>query len=533
MAISHYDSPPMDEVLQAYNLPGVHPAANLFPLIEGQDFDVLCDSIGKDGLEQDIVLTHDGMLLDGRNRLRACYVTGQLERFRRLGEMYANGYVGYVVRLNIHRRHLSASEKAAIAAEALDMYEAEAKARQRDSKIGNKNAAKTTDQRIDQLISEPCPSIVCESCGNDKTEQGLDGFVCANCGALVEAFPEDEQELEAASSSSPRAPQAVTLAAADFGTNRQYVSDAKKIKQEAPEVFEKVKAGTVSIPQAKREIKTAMAKPRAYITLSQWQNEKMTAVPEPTGNALTYNKQDDTAEDSMGNIEWADWSWNPVTGCKHDCSYCYARDIAKRYYPQGFEPCIHPDRLAIPYTQKVPKDADIHPAKRNVFANSMSDLYGRWVPKEWIDAVFKAMADNPQWNFLTLTKFPKRAAELVYPPNVWIGTSVDLQVRVAAAEDAFSRIQCGVKWLSLEPMIEPLTFSRPELFDWVVIGGASASSKTPAWTPPFAWIVRTAAQFLEANPNVKIYLKTNGRPREFPGIITQDNAHESFRYLGK
>lgn len=478
--LSHYEPAPMDEVLAAYNLPGVHPAADLFPLIEGEDFDRLCDSIGKEGLEQDIVLTHDGLLLDGRNRLRACYATGQLERFKTLSEIYANGYVGYVVRLNIHRRHLSASEKAAIAAEALDMYEAEAKARQVAS-------------------------------GGDKKSSQYQKSV-------VEIVP---QPIE-------RQSQARDQAATDFDTNPRYVQDAKKLKSEAPEVFAEVKAGRITIPQAKREIKAAMAKPKHYITLADWKAQGLTEVPQ-VESEKQFNRQSDTVEDSMGNIEWAAWSWNPVTGCKHDCSYCYARDIAARFYPQGFEPTIHPDRLAAPYNTKLPKDAEQNIAKRNVFANSMSDLYGRWVPQAWIDAVFKSMADNPQWNFLTLTKFPKRAAELDYPDNVWIGTSVDLQARVAAAEAAFEQIQCGVKWLSLEPLIEPLTFTRPDLFDWVVIGGASASSQTPAWTPPAEWIIRTASQFLEHG--AKIYLKTNGRPREFPGLLTPETADDAFHYL--
>jgi protein gp37 len=527
MTISKYSPPSMDELCKAFNLPGVHPAANLFPLICGEEFDDLCDSIGKDGLEQDIILTHDGMLLDGRNRLRACYVTGQIERFKKLPEDYASDYIGYVIRLNIHRRHLTPSQLATVALEAERLYAEEAKVRYAATVGRPKKSVAIVPQIIDtkdlaKAINESHQAVI-----DDLAKDGMRLAEDHEC-------PDDETVYVMPIAEKPAAPmpKARDLAAESVGASPRYVQDAKKIKEEAPDIFEQVKSGEKTIPAAKREIKERKSTPRQFITLTQWKDEGMTVVPDSNGSA-TFNRQGDNAEDSMGNIEWASWSWNPVTGCKHDCSYCYARDIAQRFYTQGFEPSLHPDRLLAPYNTKVPKDADINPAKRNVFANSMSDLYGRWVPQEWIDAVFRSMAENPQWNFLTLTKFPKRAAELVYPKNVWIGTSVDLQARVKAAEDAFERIECGVKWLSIEPMIEPLTFSKPGLFDWVVIGGASRSTQTPEWTPPFSWIVRVASQFLDANPDVKIYLKTNGRPREFPGIITQTNAHDSFYYLGK
>jgi protein gp37 len=277
------------------------------------------------------------------------------------------------------------------------------------------------------------------------------------------------------------------------------------------------------------------AENRPYWTLDEWTKltdkakRKILAEAIALREGTQFNRQDDKAEDSMGNIEWASWSWNPVTGCKHSCSYCYARDIAERFYEQKFEPSFWPSRLAAPHATRQPANADI--AHRNVFSNSMSDLYGRWVPDEWIDATLHVMRETPQWNYLMLTKFPKKAADFQYSENCWIGTSVDLQVRVKAAEQAFERIDCGVRWLSLEPMIEPLTFTRPELFQWVVIGGASRSSKTPEWTPPFEWIVRVANQFLEHG--AKVYLKTNGRPREYPGTITQDRAPKVFYYLGR
>ena len=138
-------------------------------------------------------------------------------------------------------------------------------------------------------------------------------------------------------------------------------------------------------------------------------------------------------------IEWAKWSWNPVTGCLHGCEYCYARDSANLHYHQiekgkRFDPHFWPERLSRPANTK-PKDLSKFedPADRlgwkNVFTGSMTDLFGKWVPEKWIQAVLQVMEDNPQWNFLLLTKFPIRMSEFEYPDNVWLGTSVDGQRR--------------------------------------------------------------------------------------------------------
>jgi protein gp37 len=214
------------------------------------------------------------------------------------------------------------------------------------------------------------------------------------------------------------------------------------------------------------------------------------------------------------NIEWARWSWNPVTGCKHNCIYCYARDIAERFYPQKFEPSIIPERLAVPYTQQPPEGGG--PGYRNVFTCSMADLWGRWVPQAWIDAVLATVTENPQWNFLMLTKFPGRMAEQAWPVNAWVGTSVDTQARVAAAEKAFANVKAGVKWLSCEPMLEPLKFSSLAMFDWVVIGGQTRSTQAPEFQPKWEWIEDLLWQARKAG--CKVYFKTNllNRPREYP-----------------
>jgi len=125
-------------------------------------------------------------------------------------------------------------------------------------------------------------------------------------------------------------------------------------------------------------------------------------------------------------ISWADVTWNPVTGCRADCEYCYARSIARRFgnggasagmlhdinmvgdppaidtaaykgsqYPYGFEPTLHRYRLGEPAAQRKPK---------TIFVCSMADLFGEWVPDSWLDAVFAACDAAPWHRYIFLTK---------------------------------------------------------------------------------------------------------------------------------
>lgn len=150
-------------------------------------------------------------------------------------------------------------------------------------------------------------------------------------------------------------------------------------------------------------------------------------------------------------IDWCDASWNPVTGCKHGCEYCYARGIARRYgckingdmgnalavleepyrraidgkinpYPYEFLPTFHKYRLDIPKRWTKP---------RTIFVCSMADLFGEWVPDEWIKDVFDACAAAPQHRYLFLTKNPgrycdlERAGLLPSGDNYWFGATYD------------------------------------------------------------------------------------------------------------
>jgi protein gp37 len=237
---------------------------------------------------------------------------------------------------------------------------------------------------------------------------------------------------------------------------------------------------------------------------------------------------------TTASIQWARWSWNPVTGCLHNCPYCYARDMAERFYAPKFSPALWAGRLDAPHNVKVPDGAEADIGLRNIFTCSMADLFGRWVPAEWVEAVLDTVRAAPQWNFLFLTKFPIRMAEFNFPDNAWVGTTVDCQARVANAEKAFRKVKAGIKWLSCEPLIEPLKFADLSAFQWIVLGGSSASTQTPEWHPPRAWVYDLERAARKAG--CKVYEKENlfRLVTEYPGVEsppTPKQAPESLRYL--
>lgn len=223
--------------------------------------------------------------------------------------------------------------------------------------------------------------------------------------------------------------------------------------------------------------------------------------PLPQGKC-TFNLSDGPG------VSWAGWTWNPITGCLHGCNYCYARAFAtngrfKRAFPAGFTPLFHPERLDAPRNTTIPARHAGDPAYERVFVVSMGDMYGRWVPQEWIDRVHAAEQASPRWEYLHLTKFPARYVGLPMTPNAWVGTSVDEQNRVRIAEDAMREVN-GVKvsWLSLEPMRERLDFDDLSMFNWVVIGAQTRTSQptgsVPAFAPPLEWVLRMTDQAHEA-----------------------------------
>ena len=182
-------------------------------------------------------------------------------------------------------------------------------------------------------------------------------------------------------------------------------------------------------------------------------------------------------------IEWTDSTWNPVTGCtkvSQGCKHCYAQRMAKRLqamgvarYANGFQVTLHPDLLDLPRRWK---------NSRMIFVNSMSDLFHPKVPEAFIENVFAVMADTPRHTFQVLTKRPERAMtmahQLPWPPNVWLGTSVEND-HVIARVDFLREVPATVRFLSCEPLLGPLSQLDVTGIHWVIVGGESGPGHRP------------------------------------------------------
>jgi DNA methylase len=180
-----------------------HPVANLFPLMGPADLGALKADIAAHGLREPI-RTFDGMILDGRNRWLACEALGVQPRLRPWDGK--GSPAAFVVSANLARRHLTASQKAAVAAELEPLFAAEAAERRR--RHGN-----TAPGRKAETVVEKSPPVT----GKARDQ-----------------------------------------AAALLGVNGRYVQDAKKVKELDPELFERVKAGDVRVDTARRQAERAV-----------------------------------------------------------------------------------------------------------------------------------------------------------------------------------------------------------------------------------------------------------------------------------
>lgn len=441
----------------------VHPVAARFPLLAEKELEKLIDDIKQNGLLHPIVLNYDdSTIIDGRNRWIACDRAGVDPVFRRLGKHYSElEIIRFIAGTNLQRRHLTVGQLAMIAVEIAKDLAEEAARRERRGTV-----------------------------------------------APIEARGKSSEH-----------------AASIVGIGHTSVERAQTVVDRSPRLAEQVAAGDLTLDAAYKQVKDSISENKPKPAKAPEFIELTTHEGNPIKYRLPQGKP--TFNKTNQQVSWSAWTWNPVTGCLHGCKYCYARELALRQsykdsYPVGFTPLFHHERLDAPANTEVPKEAVRDPRLKRVFVCSMADLYGKWVPDEWIEQVHASCISNPQWEYLMLTKFPRRYVGMKLPETAWLGTSVDEQKRVRLAEEAFRQIDgVRVKWLSLEPLLAPLQFSDLSMFDWIVIGSQSATEQPDGhvkeFAPPFEWVARIVAQAREAG--CRVYLKPN-----LLGIVNPQSA---------
>ena len=167
-------------------------------------------------------------------------------------------------------------------------------------------------------------------------------------------------------------------------------------------------------------------------------------------------------------------TWNPITGCYHNCIYCWARRLAEgrlrktRKYSIGFRPAFHNYELKRRFN-----DGEF------IFVCDMGDMFGSWVPSSWIKSVIKVIRRFPGSTFLLLTKNPSRYLEFIdeMPRNVILGSTIEtnndelyLTSKISNAPlpskryEAMKKLNWKLKMISIEPILD---FNLKTFIDWI------------------------------------------------------------------
>ena len=266
-------------------------------------------------------------------------------------------------------------------------------------------------------------------------------------------------------------------------------------------------------------------------------------------------------------IEWCDSTWNPVTGCRHGCAYCYAKRIAERFqmqegaanleetreeercyelegrvmasgkdgkkracaYPYGFQPTLHRYRMKQPQKWVNPQ---------NIFVCSMADLFGDWIPDSWIEETFKAAQAADRHRYLFLTKNPTKYCQLhdadKLPKSrfvgkesrrIWYGTTITKNYQpVWDGSVDFNT------FVSIEPLLEELEIDPGGMafgaLNWIIIGAETGIRKDKV-TPKPEWVDRIVRA--ADNRGIPVFMKDSliqimgedGMRRDFPCEVAQ------------
>ena len=247
---------------------------------------------------------------------------------------------------------------------------------------------------------------------------------------------------------------------------------------------------------------------------------------------------------TRSSIEWTEQTWNPTTGCTKvspGCKHCYAETMAHRLqamgasgYEQCFSLSLHPERLLQPLKRKKPT---------TYFVNSMSDLFHRDIPDDFLDQVMDVIRQTPQHTYQILTKradrlplyFTKRAC----PRNIWLGVSVEDRHYGLPRIDHLRQVDAQIRFLSIEPLLEDLGPIDLEGIHWVIVGGESGHKARPMRSE---WVENIQHQVEDAEvlfffkqwgtwgaDGIKRRKKANGRT--FHGKIWNDTPDRNLRFV--
>lgn len=189
---------------------------------------------------------------------------------------------------------------------------------------------------------------------------------------------------------------------------------------------------------------------------------------------------------ARSNIEWTDYVWNFLSGCSKvsaGCQgkNCYAETIANRFWKERkfTDVQIDESKLELPLHLKKP---------RMIFVNSMSDLFHEKISFEVIAKCWDTMFDTERHTYQILTKRPERMLDFIKwmnekqnrgtdYNNVWLGVSVENQQTADERIPLLLQTPAAVKFLSIEPLLEPIAFEALTGIDWVIIGCESGHKR--------------------------------------------------------
>lgn len=191
-------------------------------------------------------------------------------------------------------------------------------------------------------------------------------------------------------------------------------------------------------------------------------------------------------------IEWTDYTWNPVVGCKNKCYYCYAKKIHDRFSKTPYDKIVlHHNRLEQPLKVKKPS---------KIFVGSMTDLFAPWMHKSYVYYILDIVKKCPQHTFQFLTKTPSKYFDYKFPKNCWLGTTVTEGYVVGAYN------KNNISFISCEPLLGDIVFNEINKLSWIIIGAMTGRYKHRD-KPEYEWI-KNIVKYAKKN-KIPVFMKNN------------------------